>query len=1609
MSAETPPGGDQRATLERAYLELGRRRAELDELRRARSEPVAVLGFGCRFPGEADDGDAFWRLLEAGRDALGDVPRTRWDPDALEQGHLDARARASLRHGAFLRDVEHFDAPFFGLSPREARAIDPQQRLLLELAWEALEHANLPPSSLRGTATGVFVGLTCFDHALRLSGSRAGRGPYAGVGGALNVAAGRVAYVLGLNGPCAAVDTACSSALLALHLACASLRQRECDTALVGGALLMLSGEVMTTFAQAQMLSPEGRCKTFDQAADGYARGEGGAVLVLRRLSDAQARGDRILALVRGSAVNHAGASGGLTVPSARSQEQVIRAALRAAQVAPAEVSYVEAHGTGTPLGDPIEMDAVAAAYGAGRRPDRPLLVGSVKTNIGHLEPASGLAGLIKLCLAFEHETIPPHLHFTTPNAHIPWDGLPVRVPSRSEPWPRGAELRLAGLSAFGFSGTNVHVIVQEPPLPAPDPEPRRAVQVLPLSARTAPALETLAGRYRDFLEARPEAPLLPIAASAARGRDALEERLAVVADGSAAAAAALRAWAAGETPPQVVRGRRRAGDRPRVAFLFTGQGAQHAGMGRELYAAEPAFRAALDRCAEVLAGRLERPLLELLFASADAPEALDQTSAAQPALVALEYALGELWRSWGLEPDLVLGHSVGEYAAALAAGMMPLDQGLGLLCTRARLMQDLPRAGGLLAVRAAEDEVARRVESAGAGLAIAALNGPRHVVVAGADAALDALARALRADGLAATRLRVSHAFHSAAMEPLLPELESAAAAVDWREPRLRFVSSVTGREARGEAARAAYWARQAREPVRFGAALATLVGLGTELVVEVGPQPVLIELLRESAGDAAPVAFPSLRRGRPEHETLLRAAAGCWAHGVELDWGACLPDASRRVVLPGYPFERRRCALDEDDEGGGEPARVPRGALPQRDADRADVERRLRASGRLSPAELALVPRLLDELSRLDEAPESGGGDACAYRLAWEERAPDAARPAADEGGWLVLHDGDDCGLGAQLGARLRDEGRAARVVRVVHDRPAAPAELDLRGPEPLLGLLADARAAGAPVRHVVFLCGGRALEPEAGAAEVEQALRPATRGALHVIQALARARADAARLWLVTRDAVPAGASPALAGLAQAPLWGLGQAALLEYPDVVAGLVDLDARPDAREAETLLSGLRASDREPCAAWRGGRRHVPRVVRAELPPAAELSLDGAASYLVTGGLGTLGLRVARWLVGQGARRLLLVGRGAPGPEVRRALAELTAAGAQVDVAQADVADEAALARALAPVRASLRGVVHAAGAPGYAPLAQLDAATLDAVTRAKTLGAWNLHRLTAPLDLDFFIAFASIASVWGARLQAHYAAGSAFLDALAHHRRARGLPALSVDWGPWAEGGMTTPEAATLLRRIGVETLAPADALRALSRLHASGLAQAALARVDWRRFTESYEAVGQRSLLERLATRDDPPAAGPAPLVARLAGLDPAGRAEQVEVFLRAELGRVLELPDPAAVERDQGFFALGMDSLTALEFRRRLEAALGRALPAGLVFEQPDLAALTRFVLRQVQPGDEGVAGAGADEAARGELISALDDLERLSEDEAAEALRRTLAGIGRETP
>ncbi|MGI3222892.1 SDR family NAD(P)-dependent oxidoreductase [Streptomyces sp. GTA36] len=1602
--------------LKRATVDLREARRRLRETEERAHEPIAVVGMGCRLPGGVTSPEELWETVAGGHDALSPFPADRgWDLASLHDPDSDRPGTSHAQAGGFLAGIADFDAGLFGISPREALAMDPQQRLLLETTWEALERAGIDPLSLRESRTGVFAGAMYHDYATRAMNVPDDVAGYLLLGNSTAVLSGRISYVLGLQGPAVSVDTTCSTSLVTLHLACAALRRKECSLAIAGGATVMCAPDVFVEFSRQGVLSRDGRCKAFSASADGTGWSEGVGVLVLERLSDARRNNHQVLAVIRGSAVNQDGASNGLTAPNGPAQQHVIRQALADAGLSPADIDVVEAHGTGTSLGDPIEAQALIATYGQDRPGDRPLWLGSLKSNIGHTQAAAGVAGVIKMVMAMRNNLLPRTLHVDEPSPHVDWSAGSVKLLTDARPWHPEGHPRRAGVSSFGISGTNAHLILEEASQTENSEQPEQPVPALPvvpwvLSARTEQALREQAARLADHVTER-DLDQAAVAYSLATTRASLEHRAVVVGADTAELVAGLSKVAGGEAGEGVVAsGSLRPG---KLAFVCSGQGSQRPGMGRELYDTFPVFARVLD---EVI-GELGLPLREVMWPveEADGHGPLDGTEFAQPALFALEVALGRLLESWGVRPNYVAGHSVGELAAAHLAGVFSLPDACALVVARGRLMGALPAGGAMVSVRATEDEVTAVLsgqEHDHQLVTIAAVNGPNAVVISGEESAVTQAAARFEHS----RRLRVSHAFHSPLMDPMLAAFREVAAQVTFHPPVIPLVSNLTGTLADPkDLCTPEYWVRHVREAVRFGDGLQALRTAGATTFLEIGPDATLTTLSTFSDQDGD--AFPTLRRDRPETPQLLHALGLLHTRGIPIDWPALFKDQpTNHADLPTYPFQHKRYwlapATDEAPAAAGPAESGFWQAVESEDSDS------LAADLGIEPADLAPVLPALSSWRRRNR--DRSALDRLRYRIAWHPvqlgtgvgaaagtgigtpadtstdtspdtptgmatpSAPDSAR-SGSSGDWLVV-----------VPPSHRAHPQTASIVDGLARRGGAhvvPVVAEGTDEEGLVAQLREHFAAtyAAPAGVLSLL----ALDEEPH--HRQPTLSRGTAATVALVQALETLGANA-RLWCLTSGAVPVGdeeISPA-----QAVVWGMGTVLGLDHPDTWGGLVDVPGTLDDAMADRLAEALQGHDGHPVedqlALRQSGtfaRRLVraPRAVDTDRQPWPPWKPHG--TVLVTGGTGVLGAHVARWLARNGADHVLLTSRRGPDAEGAGELAaELAELGARSTITACDITDRDALATLLDSVQAQypLTAVFHVAGVMHQS--GKLSGTTLEEfaeIGRSKIAGATHLDELLAEQPLEAFVLFSSGAAVWGSAGQCAYAGANAFLDALAHRRRARGLAATSVAWGAW-RGGMVDEEAAAQLRRLGAPALDAEPALALLGQALEDRETHLVAGDFDWPRFAETYTFARPRPLMRALpevaaalAAHDRPGASnaggdtgpgngsgkgsgngGDPALIARLAALPEAEREPALVELVNEQVAQVLNYDGPAEIGQDRAFKDLGMDSMTAIDLRNRIGATVGVLLPATLVFDYASPAALARHLRKELFDDEPG---------------------------------------------
>jgi acyl transferase domain-containing protein len=1514
---------------------------------------IAIVGMACRFPG-ADNIARFWQNLCDGVESVSffsddELLAAGVDPAELRNPHY-------VKAAALLKDADCFDAAFFAYTPLEARNMDPQQRLLLECSWEALEDAGYEPQQY-ADPIGVFVGAKTNTYMLNALSHIDPKKPQevlqVELGGDLAFLGTRISYKLNLKGPSYSIQTACSTALVAVHLACQSLLSGECRMALAGAAAVYVPLTSGYLYEPGDIVSPDGHCRAFDAQAQGTILGSGVGAVVLKRLEEALADGDHIYAVIKGSATNNDGSlKASFTAPGPDGQTDVILDALARADVEADTISYLEAHGTGTELGDPIEILAATNAFRTMTDRTGFCAIGSVKTNIGHLDAAAGMAGLIKAVLALQHQQLPPSLHFVRPNPKIDFAASPFYVNTALVPWPARSTPRRAGVSSFGFGGTNAHIILEEAPEAAAS-EPAAPEQLLLLSARSPGALEAATQRLATFLRTHPDVNLADVAFTLQCGRQAFAYRQALRVRDQAEALTALASCppALSDTPV--------ADAAPAVVFLFPGQGAQHVAMAQALYQSEPVFRAQLDRCAELLQPHLGLDLRTVLYptqasgpgqAEAPGPEdaarSLEQTWLAQPALFAIEYALAQLWMDWGVRPSGLLGHSIGEYVAACLAGVFTLEDALALVAARGRLMQHLPH-GAMLALSLSEQEAQLVLSDQ---LTIAAINGPSRCVVAGPTEEVEALRSQLTERGVACQRLHTSHGFHSAMMEPILAPFTELVRRVRLQPPSLPLISCVSGSWLRpDEATDPAYWAKQLRQPVRFADGLRTLRERGQAIWLEVGPTQTLTSLARPLAtGDHAPLVLASLPHPlalTADRATLLDALGQLWRAGLPIAWPAFWRHtARRRLPLPPYPFERQRFWIDLAPRG--DLARIPV-ASDTEPSQRADV---------------------VDWF----------------YLRSWQQTPLPPANPAPQDssGSWLLFVDAES------LGTRLSDLLAAAGEMVVLVYRGTAFAQVGPRTytimPErdsDYRTLLQSLQAQGHWPQRIVHLWCLPEIEASHDVAAVAALQELGAYSLLRLAQALAEvASVSTLDVWVVTSQVQDVTGTEPLVP-AKAPLLGAAKVLAHEYPQLRCSCVDIAAGSMHGWAETrllkqLVAELRHGASDAVLAYRGSSRWVQTFTplpleRGETTPL----LRQHGVYLLTGGLGGIGLVLAEHLARSIQAKLVLVGRS-PFPQRAeweqwlaehdehdpvgrkiRAVHALEDLGGEVIVASADVGNMEQMRSVIAQAYerfGAIHGVIHAAGIAGGTLIPFRTREQAAQVFAPKVYGTLILDTLLADAELDFFMLFSSLNTVLGEIGQADYCAANAFLDAYAHWKAAHGATrTITVNWDIWRDVGLAVdsnvPAGLRAWREEQIKTGIRSDeGIDAFSRLLSDGrYPQIIVCTHDLTRVLEHIDEFTHTQLQEEVEKLQEPQTARARPNL-QASYAPPSTETEQ----LIADLWQQVLGVDPIGVH--DNFFELGGHSLLAIFITSRLREIFQVDLPARRVFDAPTVAELALVI-------------------------------------------------------
>ena len=1521
--------------------------------------PVAIVGIGCRFPGGVTDCASFWRLLADGVDAIREIPANRFDIDAYYDPTPGTRGRIMTKYGGFVEQrIEEFDAVFFGISRSHAERLDPQQRLLLETSWEAMEDAGLDIVGLQGTPTGIFVGQWVSDFEHRLFADTSGIDFQMAMGSGRYAAAGRLSYAFGFRGPSLSIDAACSSGLASVHLAVRSLRNGDSKVALAGGVNMILQPHIHLAYSYSRMMSPDGRCRFGDAGGGGYVRAEGAGMVVLKLLKDALADGDRVYAVIRGSAVNNDGnSSGSMGRPSRVGQEELLRSALHDGNVRASQLDYVEAHGTGTRAGDPVELAALATVLAEGRAPDAPRTwVGSVKTNFGHTEAAAGVAGMIKTALMLQRRTIVPSLHFVTPNPDVRWDELPIAIPTTLRPWPARDGAVFAGVSSYGIGGTNAHVVLESPPavdeLPPQDDDASGVPLLLPLSARGRAALRAIAAQYVSLIEAD-TIPVRNVCAAAAMHRSALTHRAALVAPDRDALLSALRAFADGDAPTAdgVVHDR----TRRRVAFVVPGQGAQWAGMARRFFAENVAFHDALMECDAATRWIVPWSIVEQLHLDIGAPGYLgDRIDVIQPTLIALAISYASWLRSVGIEPDAVVGHSLGEVGAAAVAGVIDVPTAMRIICKRSALMQRTSGQGAMAVVELSQSQVAARLTGFESRVSAAVSNGPASSVISGEPAAVNEILAALQRDGVFCRLVKVDVASHSPQMDPLVPELIAALADVHPATGTVPLYSTVLGARVDGTALSAAYWGRNLREPVQFGAAVQGMLQDGIGAFIELGPHPVLAQAVQQIAAaegrDAVSVTCG--RRDTPDLPTALTAIASLWTRGAAIDWRRVMPWSAPHVQLPFYPWQRERYWCDAAELGA-------RGAT--------NALRRTRLS---ADARRAL------------------------YTQAWVPLADVAADASRVPGRWLVV--GAAVPDTEAVVAALHARGDQATAARSIHDAAVVLRgwEHSERGNGIVVLPVTDDAMPYAPIADM------NALQSAMGATASRQT----------------------ARVWWLTSGAhAVLGHAPAPQCARRAAAWGAARVLAEEHPAWWGGLVDIAADSTiASAAEQIAAAVAASDGEDQIALRDGVRHALRLVPAGRVTRAPYVFRVDAAYLITGGLGGVSLLLAAAMVRAGARRLVLVGRTPLPPRADwasldsasvagqrvAAVRSLELAGASVHLLSADVADEASLRAALATYESEgwpeIAGVIHNAAVIDARLSGETTPESFAAVLDPKLTGAEVLDRVFP--DVDLFVLSSSISATLAPTGMTSYAAANVGCDALAAARSARGRHAISIQWSAWDGLGMnsqsrTSRNVAEMAQNgISAVTADTGAAYFTAALVHPESVL--VILPVDWTVFRQAHR--GRSLPLFRAipdALPDTAATLSAEGLLRSTVDASPLERRAKIETIVRSTLGGILRRP-AAAIDARQPFGSMGVDSLMAVEIRNRLETALERPLSATLTWNYPTVDALTAHIDELLVPAPvPAVAVQSPVDAAPTDAALLLADIAELSDDAALRALRR----------
>ncbi len=1519
-----------------------------------KNEPIAIVGMSCRFP-KANNINSFWDFIINSKEGIDKAPP--------ERGKFNM---PYLRDGGYLNDIDKFDAEFFGISPKEAKIIDPQQRILLEECYQALITSGHNPSELTGSNTGVFIGLSQNDYSRICASSKDRLSPYLATGNASSISANRISYIFDFKGPSLTIDTACSSSLVAIHQSLRSLQLGECDLAIAGGINLNLSSQITNSLENANMLASDNHCKVFDASADGYSRGEGCGIIILKKLSDAQKSQDKIHAIIKGSATIQDGRSNGLSAPNGLSQQKVLRQALENANLSPSDIHFIETHGTGTKLGDPIEVHAISEVY-KNRTPDSKLYLSAIKANIGHLESAAGIAGLIKAVLCLQNRMLPKQLHFTTRNPHINWEKIQLEVPTDFIKLQSNSDQPLrAGVSSFGFGGMNAHIILEENIVNKTKECKNNTPFILTLSAKNETALKQLTKKYLAYLKQVDPLMIPNICYTANCCNENYKNKYSVVGLNKADL---IKSFENKNLNPN----NKNIQYRSNLTFVFTGQGSQYINMGKCLYNSQPVFKAAVDHCENILTKELNVSIKDVIFSDIlkNNTLLLDQTNYTQPALLTIEYGLLKLWQHWGITPDIVIGHSVGEYSAAVAAGVLNINDALMLIAKRGQLMQQLPKNGGMASINCSVETAIHFLAPYKQQLSIASINGSCNTVITGEQTVLKKVCTQLEENGFKVHFLKVSHAFHSPLMNPIIKEFIEYAQTFKFNSPKIPIISNLTGNVAKDEITTPKYWADHILQPVQFYRSLNTIAKKGETVLLEIGPKTTLISLSQQAELENLKGFFASIRPNIDDQKQMFLTAAELYKIGYKIDWqGFYNKRLFEKTILPKYPFQGKSFWVETDnikitpDINHDLFYYLKTG---QFDA----ITNLLKDSEQLSEQHFKYLPDILQSLSNtLQENKEISNINKLYYTTNWHKKTLSIEKNIANEN-YLIF--ADEKGLGEKLASRLKASGNECSLVyasnrynQLNHWHYAiAPTEID--DYKKIIQTINN--KSKQPISRILHLWSLDVLPNKDISTETLKITQIKGIGTLVNLAKAMLSLDTVAKVKIITKFS-QAVLENEKTTLLSSLIWGFGRVLSLELPQYWDGLIDLDNNDLKNENSLIFDLIQVKHSEDHIAIRHNECYVPRLNEEKLSNNKKLQINKNESYIITGGTGWLGLHATEWLGKRGANNIYLISRKQPSSDKVKKIEILKKKFKTSNIIniQADVCDFknlSALFKQLKLEKSPIKGIIHAAGISDNKTINNLTYKDIEQTTSAKTIGSWNLHNLSKEMDLSFFVTYSSISSVWGSASQAPYAAANHFLDALSAYRKAIGLKSTNINWGPWSGGGMTSSKNLEKLSIRGIKPVTPEMGEQALDQINNFTGNQNIIANINWQTFMPLYELSGKRSILALFASNnteeyieDKTKNTAKSETLTNIENSLSEERKPLLVSYLKKEVASLLEFESTYSIDSEKGFSEMGIDSLMAVELKNTLDANFAIKLPLTIVFEYPNINLLADYILNEL---------------------------------------------------